>query len=61
MLREKNQYSIVLFLCPSQTERSHLFIVIHLSFLVGINARLRENAGISCQRKLFTMVPPFFL
>lgn len=27
--------------------------------LVGINAKLRENADTSCQRKLFTMVPPF--
>lgn len=32
ILRDKNQYSIVLFLCHIQTERSHLFIVIHLSF-----------------------------
>lgn len=32
MLREKNQYSIVLFLCHIQTERSHLFFVIRLSF-----------------------------
>lgn len=30
--REKNQYSIVLFLCHIQTERSHLFIVIRGSF-----------------------------
>lgn len=31
ILREKNQYSIVLFLCHPQTERSRLFIVLHLS------------------------------
>lgn len=27
--------------------------------LVGKNSRLRENADTSCQRKLFTVVPPF--